>query len=230
MSIYKISYQVNKPESAAFPQVQETLGSYDFSSPNSFRKAPISGRIDFPIQFPKMKMENKAKETDLIQCVPLGNKFLVVSPTVSTCIMTFNIDEIQTFTIDVIHKKISHTYHALYFPNLRQDSLIDWENSTFFVIDKTSYTLSDGKTLWHRLEEGLSIRNYQDYLKYLRELHARSAGKQALKTDHIQLIDKIEFDLFKMSIPLMGYFCSSRLKTAIEQAGLTGFRFEQVSR
>jgi hypothetical protein len=228
MSIYKISYQVNNSESAAFPQVQETLSSFDFSSPNSFRKAPFSGRIDFPIQFPKMKMENKAKETDLIQCVPLGDKFLVVSPAASAFIMAFNIDEIQTFTIDVVHKKISHTYHALYFPNLRQGSLIDWENSTFFAIDKTAYTFSDGKTFWHRLEENISIRNYQDYLKYLREIHTRSAGKQALKADHIQLKDKIEFDLFKMSIPMMGYFCSNRLKTAVEQTGFSGFCFEPV--
>jgi 6-phosphogluconolactonase/glucosamine-6-phosphate isomerase/deaminase len=129
---------------------------------------------------------------------------------------------------------ITNDYYSLieFCPILRglnqQGSLIDWENSTFFAIDKIAYTFSDGKTFWHRLEENISIRNYQDYLKYLREIHTRSAGKQALKADHIQLKDKIEFDLFKMSIPMMGYFCSNRLKTAVEQTGFSGFCFEPV--
>ena len=44
---------------------------------------------------------------------------------------------------------------------------------------------------------------------------------------HIEMLDesKVRYDIFRMARPITGYFVSSKLKIAIEEAGFTGVEF-----
>jgi len=225
MALYRLNYATDSKVIGINDQIK-THGRYDRFGPNSYIRIPIDGPIDFDIQFPVFIMEKKAKKIDLLNCVPLGGNFLVISPKALDLFKKFKLDHYQSFPIKVSHKQEEYSYHAFYLTSGRQREYIDWGKSEFAVVDKRGFyfDIEKGKTIWPELEI-LKFNSFEEYVIKLRKL--RDTG-QTVRHRIVKLSDSIHHDFSTFRGPLIGYYCSERFKNAIFENGLTGFDFKPI--
>lgn len=225
MKLYKILNSVD-PEVIGFvdQQMETYVGEYDYWGNNSFTKIPLGGRIIFDLKFPVFKLYSSAKRTDLLQNTYSMGRTLLVSPNAREVLEQYNNDTTQWYSAKILHNHHQLEYFVLYMPNDRQSEFIDWEASSFSIVHRNEYNFDRGVMSYKEIAP-LTLSNYEEYILKARALRE---APQKVHANKVILASHIEYDLFRMNVPLMGYFCSSRLKMAIEKAGLTGFRFEPV--
>lgn len=220
--IYRINYSVDpKVIGNTGGQIHGFLEDIDGSKYHLYSDIPRFGEIEFELKLPPFRLEGAAKKTDLMDQVPFGDKFLLLSSKAKEIISNVVTDDVQWFPSEVWHFQCKMRYWALYFPNLRQE-FIDWDRSTFSLLWTNKYDEKGGLL---EIEE-ISLRDQPEYLDVLRSLRGLS---QTVRVKTIQLAPSIEFDLFKMTSPYGGFFCSEKSKEMIENHNLSGFRFKKVS-
>jgi hypothetical protein len=221
--IFKLTHSTKSEEIGTYSQIQ-THEAYDRYSPSSYINTPYDGPINYDIQFPVFIMEGEAKKTDLLNCEPLGGKFLVISSNVLNLFKGFNIDQFQSFLIKVSQRDKIYDYYAFYLTSARVE-YIDWKRSTFVALhEKYGFTIENDSTVWYDVED-FRFEDFNDYINKIREY---GVGNQQIRPSVIRLSDSIHHDLFKICSPMTGYFCTEKFKEAIIKAGLTGFKFESV--
>jgi hypothetical protein len=183
---------------------------------------PLEGKINFEFELPLPVMEKKAKPTTILYAVPIGGRFLILKNYFIDFLYDFGITEMQRWNIKVKHVNKYYDDYSLFNHNCSlQRSLIDFENSSFFL-GKFSDYLYVGKDL--------KISNYDNYLNMQDVL--RMKDDNFLKYSKIILnLDAVNMDMFKLWItPLAGYYVSEKLKNAIEEQRFTGFKFTEIDK
>ena len=227
MDIFKILPSVD-PNVIGYvdTQMDDWIGDYNYLAPYSYRNIPLSGEIKFDLKFPTFKLHSAAKKTDLLQNKFSKGQTLLLSPKAKALFEKHHLDNTQWYSVEVLHIHRRMEYFILYMPNDRQSELINWSASSFAVVHRKEFNYEGG--VMRPIEiASLSLNSFEEYLSEMRSLRDT---EYIVRLKKAALVDNIEFDLFKMGGPLRGFFCSVHLKTAIEEAGLTGFRFEPVHR
>ena len=226
MNFYKLNNSVDPNVTGHVPmQIEDWVEEgYNYLAPYSYRNIPSSGRIEYEVRFPIFKLRNEAKQTDFLQNVHASDRIRLLSPKAKEVLEKYSLDATQWYPIKVLHRNRKLNYFVLYMPNDRQSGFINWKASSFAIVHRNEYNFDRGMMSPKEIAP-LALSNYKEYI-----LKVRALRETALKVhpQKIILASHIEYDLFRMKVPFMGYFCSVHLKTAIEEAGLTGFRFEPV--
>jgi hypothetical protein len=190
---------------------------------STFHDLPREGRISTQINLPPLEINTYALKADLLMVSQFGGRVLVVSERAKTIIAPLEVDNAQWLPLEVWQSQQKTTYFALYLPNLRQD-MINWGLSSFSVIHENEYSYDNG--IMKPIEESdIVLKNYQEYLEQFRLLKKQS---KTIVLKEIKLASDIPHDLFRMSAPFRAFICSSFLKRQVEEAQLTGFKFEAI--
>lgn len=225
MEIFKVENSVDPAVIGYVNQQMDTyIGSYEYWGNQSFTKIPNSGKIDFNIKFPTFKLFDRAIRTDFLQNHYSMGRTLLLSPVAKNLLEQNHLDDSQWYSVKVLHKKKKMEYYMLFMPNNRQAVYIDWAASSFSMVDGRE-PLTAGGVLRFKKIAHLAFSSYEEYIS--KKVSIRDT-QFMVEPDKIFLINPIEYDLFRMSLPLLGYFCSGRMKALIEDASLTGFRFVKV--
>ncbi len=132
MKIYKLQHSSDSEVIGVSGQIQTYIGPYDRTGPKSFIHVPLEGGALKPdIEFPILKMENRARKTDWLQCVPLRREYLILSLKSLKVFRQLNVDTFQHFPITVSHGTNNYSYCVFYLQNVKQREFIDWEKSSF---------------------------------------------------------------------------------------------------
>jgi hypothetical protein len=225
--IYKIKHTLDSSLVGKVPQIEEITGTYHVDADYSFRKVPKSGPIQYDIKFPTLKLAWRAKAIDWLSVGLLdSSKFMVVSPKLNEAIFTegFNIDETQVFTTEAqTARGKTFLYYVIYFINDRISEFLNWKESKFIVSDN-NFHYDDHKTLLFTEIRELNIDSKETYISAIRK--GDLGGAIRLKKTVIN--DELEFDFFKCTSPIQGYFCSEKFKNHLEESELVGIEFEPV--
>ena len=225
MAIFKILPSVD-PNVIGYvdTQMDDWIGDYNYLAPYSYRNIPLSGEIKFDLKFPTFKLHSAAKKTDLLQNKFSKGQTLLLSPKAKALFEKHHLDNTQWYSVEVLHIHRRMEYFILYMPNDRQSECLNWSASSFAIVHRKEFNYEGG--VMRPIEVApLSLNSFEEYLSEMRSLRDTEHKVHLKKAI---LVENIKFDLFRMRGPLLGFFCSNRLKTAIEEAGLTGFRFEPV--
>ena len=189
---------------------------------DSIRNIPQEGPVQFVPNFPVIPMKSAAKKTDLLHNMYITDRTLLLSARAKDFLEPFNLDEHQWFDVEVRHLSLRMPYFCLYMLYFRSAAFINWPASRFVIIHRKVNDFEKG-VKGKKVLDPIEISSYEEYL---REIRSRREFDHAITAREIILVDGIPFDLFRMTAPIsVGYYCSSRLKEAIETAELTGFKF-----
>lgn len=213
---FKISPSPNVEEAGCFPQSETMSKEYYHNGPfiweADFTKE-LSANFLKPID--SIVLKSSAKITDIISAAPINSlSFLVISNRFLDLLYRFDLPtELQALDTFVQHKKAKYNYKLLYIHDLGWP-IINFERTEFWVT-------SIGGIKKQKIE----INSLEAFFKEKEKLgHSAfiKAEKLALSYSHIKT------DIFRLHLIGGGYYVSQKVKTAIEEAGLTGFRFEPV--
>jgi hypothetical protein len=183
---------------------------------------PLEGLINFSFELPIPIMESKAKQTTLLNAIPINSKFIILKSYFIEFLKKFDIGEFQTWSLKIKQKSIYYDDYKLFVLNFPiQKEIIDFEN-TFFFKGKISDFAFTGNNL-----------HISDYDKYLK-IHAEFQNSD----DDLLKIRKVCFDMRQVKVdmfsiynfPFGGYYVSEKLKNAIEEHRFSGMVFTDIEK
>mgnify|MGYP003595409967 CR=1 FL=1 len=217
MKTYKLENSLDLKEVGVYPQIQEFSLSYPIKQKPYFYQGE-DGRFDESIEFPVYKMMNKAKLTDLISNVPLVDN-LMISSKCFKLFQNLKLPEYQIFPLKFEYKRnLIEDYLAFSIvKDIRFFNYISWEKSRFY------------KTLnYHKIIiEEYSLNSVDEVIKMQKEFRDSEFGlKTEIVLKYNNNYDIINFRRHPMSI---GFICSELAKEEIQNAGLSGLDFVEIS-
>lgn len=226
MAYYKLNTSILPEETGISTQIQEPMMSAthrDQLYPNIDHSV---GRIAEGSQFMHYKLHGKAKWTDLLNCVFLSAPTtLLLTEKALSIFKQFDLATYQVFDALVHKRGKQKNYYVFHLIDDCAQDFIDWEKSTFVKAGKQMYT---GKRHYRPIIEHSVIHDIQDYKQKIKFLYFNEDLFDGIVYQTLHLTQSIQKDLFSCKLPLSSMYCSERLKTAIEEAGLTGFYFEEM--
>jgi hypothetical protein len=95
IEVFHLSTSVNPEEIGyAYPQVETQWDGLEFWGPNSVTSTPLEGPINFKVIFPKFKLFEHAKATDLISTINTSG-YLMISERLFRLFTEFKMDAHQ---------------------------------------------------------------------------------------------------------------------------------------
>lgn len=194
---------------------------YNYWSDCSIWNINYWGKIEPNIKIPdKFHLHHNARWTDFINDVSFKiNAAQLCSEKAFEVLSGFQLAGHQDYNCIVSKKTIEKMYHFLYFYEIH-NNYVDYTKSKFFY-SKNTFIRPDKLEL-------VEFENAEDYQQKRKEIY----GLMEIGYYHIELVEDIQLDLFR----LFGYYgaiiISDRLKTALEVNKLTGYRaipFEEIS-
>lgn len=209
MNYFKVSYDLNRKVTGTFPQSLQMADDYDHDSPLSYTKQNLKQRLNSNTQL-AISLEKKAKLTDLISTVTLGDG-LVISQRCRDLLNKFKIDpHCQILNVSVNNKQNQVDYFLL-FSHYSRLEFLDFESMDIY---ETNLVGMEKKKI-----EVTSANQY----KSLDIPLTRYVFPEKL------IISNSSYDFFRIADSIaLGYYASERLVEAIKHAGLTGFKFEPI--
>ena len=210
IQIYKIRIKAEVSEIGCHPQVQPLpTENWDHWGKTSVSCLPLEGIIPFRPQFPRLGLEEAARCTDLMSTVVSSGKMLMISENLYKVFSTYLADAHQCFMepVETPNGKIPYLFLYMNFP--RDEEIFDWPKCIFFDAndpEKKMFSVPNAKA-YYAARNGKVIRHERLVLR---------AGQPV-------------YDLFRCRYFGSGklFYVTSRMRTAIESAGITGIRFEQ---
>ncbi|MFN0215130.1 MAG: imm11 family protein [Saprospiraceae bacterium] len=213
MTFYKLEHSVDPLEIGVFDQIQKFKVVPGSLEPNAFMNIDLEGELEPAKSFPQLFLEKRAKWTDFLHLVPGAGNFLLISPKVLSVMHRHEMDNYQTFEVEVVRGQETYVYYLLRFPWSRNRDYIDWERSVF---GHTTY-------MWRELIAEMQFKNYEDYYAF---------NKPPFRKDGYVIVRKIFFredviekDIFRLLFISSGVYVSESLKDALQKEGITGCRF-----
>jgi len=205
---YILKYSTdNKIVGNTYPQIQQMIDGYNYSSENSLWNVEPTKIPDFTPNLNGFKLKSKAKLTDFLSVSVINYGFLI-SNQAKSILSNFELPiENKFYNAVVYNGKANYGFNLFHF-SCDLTKFIDFKRTEFYLenylerknIDKTIY-ISDFKILID---------------KYFPEYE--------IKTDKIIFENNFEnkFDIFKITTLDTYPYISHRLKTALEEAHITG--------
>ncbi len=189
----------------AYPQAQKMSGDYNFSAQNSCWKISYDAFPDFEPNFKSFVLHRSAKLTDVISNSVLYFG-LLISERFSSLLNQFSIPTYRLFTAYLIQN--ANDYQYKFFHHVSDfTTSIDFEKTDFYLFDGFERTAAE-------------ISSHEQ----LRELYMKLPTTTKIKTDKYYLKDSnpLHYDIFSLSFTNSNTYISHRLKTALEEAHITG--------
>jgi hypothetical protein len=220
--MFQLIPSTNLRELGEYSQVDTIQGTYDPNSRRIIEGVHKNERLPPDIAFPDLKLYPKANYTDIVYSTVWGHLYLALSQHAYSLISQLSLGPHQVFESKLHRRNDVETYKVLYLVNDHTNEFIDWNQSVF------TYWQSMG----HVEKERLSIADEADYLERVRKLHFLSddlPNNISIRLKSLVLKDELShLDLFRLSIPALGYYVSSKFKELVEENQLTGFAFESI--
>jgi len=210
IEVFFLTHANTKDEIGCYPQLKEDWTNVEYWGTTSINSTPLEGHIPFRISCPKFILEKQAKLTDKISSVAESCKMIMISERLFRLFTEFKMDAHQYFVEKVIAPDGEIDYYLIYLPYPRDDEFFNWEHCLFYDFhdpEKKIFSVADA-----------------------REYYKAKNGK-ILKPERLVVRDgQPAFDLFRCRFYDGGtrFYVSSRLKQAMEAAGITGVRFEAI--
>jgi hypothetical protein len=182
---------------------------------------PFDGEIEIKFSLPVPFMENKAKQTSLLNVTFIPGWFLVLKEDFISFINPFLSSNFQKWKLSIKHKKdYIDNYFLFYLYETKQKEIIDFGNSIFYLGSIFDYSF---------IGNIIPINNYEEYLIERKKIEDLD-NKYILKHKKITLNFSNQSDhlLRLINSPYGGYYVSEQLKIAIEESGFTGMSFKKV--
>lgn len=232
MSYYRITPSIDIAEIGCYDQVQKLHDVYDRWGPNSISKIRSGKKINFDLQLPIFKLEDKAERTDYLSSVFSGNEFMLISPKCLQVFQKLNLDEVQVFPIQVTHKKEILDYFLFYLPNNQEANFVDWTKTYFnLIVPRKVNDFELGKVNFKDFETYLMFQKRFSISNHFIEKKSFKYAALSIETEVAMVIktlvlnSEINYDLFKLKSVPTGFYASENLKQTVEENKLTGFRF-----
>lgn len=220
--MFRLIPSTNLRELGEYTQVDTIQGTYDPHSRRAIEGVRKNEQLPPNISFPDLKLYPKANYTDIMYTNVWGHLYLALSQYAYALISHLSLGAYQVFESKFHRRNDVETYKILYLVNDHTNGYIDWSHSIF------TYWQSMG----HVEKEQISISNEADYLERVRKLYYLSDDlpkNVSIRLKTLVLKDEeINLDLFRLSIPALGYFVSSKFIDLVEKNQLTGFAFEHI--
>jgi hypothetical protein len=210
ITIYQFQHSVDSNEIGYYPQIEEDWKNTKYWGPTSIINTPLEGPITYKPSSPIFNLRKMAKLTDKISSVADSCKMIMIRERLFRLFTEFSLDACQCFEEYVNTPTGEVPYRLLYLPYPRDDEFFNWEHCLFYDFhdpEKKIFSVADA-----------------------REYYKAHNGK-ILKPERLVLRDgQPAFDLFRCRFYDGGtrFYVSSRLKQAMEAAGITGVRFEAI--
>lgn len=232
MSYYRLRPSIDIAEIGCSDQVQQLIGSYDRWGSNSISKIHSGKKLDFDLELPLFKLEDRAKNTDYLSSVFSGGETMLITPKALQVFREMNMDEYQFFPAQVSHKGEILDYFLLFLPFPRESTNVNWPKTIFDLIiprkvndfNLGTITLKDHETFL-MFQKRFSIGNHFIEKKEFKYAALTVETEAAMTVNKLILNSDINSDLFKMKSVPTGFYASEKLKQAVELNNLTGFRF-----
>ncbi len=217
-NFYKILYSDDYEEIGYAHQLDQLLpnGNWKYWGEKSYINFPIIGKVNFSLEFPLFKLNNKSKIVDLLRAPNTGYQSLVVSNKLYETITAFSVDETQSFNITILMKDEKINYNMIFFSRPRDEEFVSFEKSTFRITP----TLGE-----YDMDKEINVKNYSQYLHLKEILEDEKPSKQIRLNTLILNSENINFDVFRLQWISPGIYISERMKLAMEKQGITGIRF-----
>ncbi len=192
----------------AYPQSDSMIDNYQFNAPNSYRKMVHDKFPDFVPNLNAFKINKKAKITDVIS---VGSIYfgLLVNLRMRDLLLKFNLLECRFYNSYIEYRnQISNNYYFFHSPFTLASS-IDYSKTEFYLWDKNDY------------REKVKINSENELLHFKRNNNINPLW--ILRTDkYLFKSNDFRFDLFQSTFNDQNIYISHRLKTALEEAHITG--------
>lgn len=214
MKFYGLEHAITKEAVGPYPQSERMADHYYYKGSNSIRNLNYDNH--FIPDLDAIQLVRGAKLTDLLSVVvisPMEGK--IISKEFKDLLGNFDLPKHAFYKARVINSKNQEVLEKQYFLFRvleHQNQHINFDRSEFYIKE------------WGEGEvAAIDIHNAEDL-----EISSKERGLKAgqfVTPRFITLLPDVAFDIFSFR-RFAGFFISERLKTAIEQSGLTGIRFE----
>ncbi len=211
-NFYILKYSVdNKIIGKTYPQSQSMSNDYNYAAENSCWKMAYDSFPEFEPNLNGFLLHKTAKLTDVISNASIYFG-LLISNKLAELLTHFELPKYKLFKAYIIQKSESHNYNFFHYISDLVE-YIDFEKTRFYLFNGFERT-------------NVFIHSKNDLLKLYNEIPTTSK----LKTDKYQFIKgyKMSLDLFQISITDSRTYISHRLKTALEEAKITGIEITPV--
>jgi len=190
-----------------YPQCPHMTNDYNHSAKNSYRKMRHDNFPDFVPNLQSYVLDEVAKLTDFLS---KGHPYfgLLINDKMKNLIQDFCLPTSKFYHASIMNgKHLCHNYFLFHFISDLSDS-IDYKKTLFYLWD----TFEASPTICFKNKSDL-----QNKYKEIDSITKIRTDKFILKSQN-----KINFDLFHISFFDNTIYISHRLKTALEEAKVTG--------
>lgn len=214
MKYYSLEHEIHKEVIGPYPQSEGMAEYYPYKREDSIRF--LGYENNFVPNLDAIQLSRGAKLTDMLSVVVI-NKLAgkILSERFKMLLQSFHLPKHCFFKAKVISYKketISDPQYYLFRLLEHQNKFINFDKSEFYIHRRGKGKIAD-----------IHICKESDLDQSPEELGLGSG--QFIRPEFITLFSEADFDIFCFK-HFAGFFISERLKTAIEQSGLTGIRFE----
>ena len=206
---YILSNSINKKMIGnSFPQIQQMYNGYSYTKENSVHNLKC---YSFPVTPPNLhsfELHKMAKLTDVLSAAVINFGF-IISDKAKNVIETFSLPSQSAFYRSSIYVKneITHNYNFFYFIEDLSE-YIDYDRTEFYLTDL------DEKFDFFKVKSASELKTRRNQISTIKKIRT---DKYFIKPSFT-----IPYDIFYISYADTRTYISHRLKTALEEANITG--------
>lgn len=215
MKYYRLKHSWIDKEIGQFPQVSECTYDVNVNDPRFIDNLGFLEKLENDVKVPAGKLANRAKITDLVSASPKGlSGKLLISNRLKQIIKKYSDNKAQLFETYILSKGTKYVYWLLH-PYCFDFEYIDFKRSLVKI---------ENENLERVPIQINSFEEFQEKLEYAK------IKRKLIFIDSISFKVNTSSDLFFIRYVYggLGYYCSEKLKSEIEDSGCTGLIFETV--
>lgn len=219
MKLFHFTHSVDVKEiGSTYPQSQTFIvdGTYHVDAPYSYRHLRLFQKGPKGIRFPKYKLHQKAKKTDLLTVTNYGYGSLIISDKFNQLLEDFPLPECEVFPFQVTKRDKDIPYNLIRFIEA-QDSIIDFNQSEF-----------EFRVKYQTEKEGIKFTSVEDYLEKKEEIIKKGAIATEYRAKKIYL-NPSNHDLILFKCIHGTTIISERLANVIKENNITGVKITPLN-
>jgi len=190
----------------SFPQIQSMSPNYNYNADNSIRSLKKSKLFEGELNLNSFKLNNGVQRTDFLSNA-IKNFGFLISERTKNIFCNFRLVNCKFYPANVLNTEYSYPYFFMHIVD-NLDNYIDFIKTEFFITDGVEVI------------EKVRFKNCTELIeerKRINPLHLIRSSKYQFISDFA-----IPFDIFQLASTDPRTYISHRLKTALEEANITG--------
>jgi len=197
----------SKETGNVFPQIKSMTKDYNFTATNSIRRLKLKQFPDFTPNLDSFYLDPKAKQSNTLSNAVLNFGF-VVDNQIYNIVSKFNLPDNRFFKASIFFKNEIKSNYFLFHYLCDLSENINYSQTEFFVWD--SFEITDR----FKVENRDQLSNKREQLPMLKSIRTHKY--------YFNPSFQIPYDIFHISFIDPRTYISHRLKTALEEAHITG--------